>query len=188
MSEKVQSVNQLQSDLSYLKNVVRRKEGQTSHSISIPLLWAAINLVGWSLYDFSITGANRFWMVAVPIGMLLSFALGYRHSRTHGELDPQLGKLNLWHWMTIPVAATALGFVLGPLNLPHPALLQCLLLVIGLVYLLGGVHLDRTFLPGGIVLIGCVFLVGLVPYTVVGLLVSFGLAAGVIDAVRRGRQ
>ena len=140
-----------------------------------------------ALNDFCINGLVAahwsivFWSVAPVAGFLLSCWFGYRTDREAG-LAIERGEA--WriglHWSSIFVAALAAGTILGTNHLDVSVGGPLMLLISGLVYFLGGVHLDRRFLlPGLAAMFGSAALYHLGPYsqTIVGLVIAAALVA-----------
>lgn len=177
-----QDVARLQEDVNFIRKIMA-KTGGASNPQSIPLLWAAVNLIGWSLFDVSTAAAVVFWWSAVPIAMLASGFLANRHARAEGVDDCAIGRRTLWHWLALPVAIILLSIILwdGRVQLSDPTLKQLILLIVGFSYSMAGLHLDRSFLPGGIAMIIGILIFGFVPVfasTLVGICICAGLVMG----------
>lgn len=183
------ATEQLQQDLQYVANAVRRNERDTGEP-AIYYLWAAIIAVGWSLPDFAPTLAAPYWIVFGIGGGLASWWYAARSARRRGTRDAALGRRWGWHWLIGGV-----GFAICWLPLVHGAPIQAIvgnfMLVAGLVYLFAGLHLERGLLgSGALILLGYVVL-SLFPvrgvWTAAGILVALALVWAGVAAQRRRR-
>ncbi|HXH00712.1 MAG TPA: hypothetical protein VNI56_00770 [Xanthomonadaceae bacterium] len=183
------TAHQLQQDLDYVANAVRRRDRLTGVP-AIYFLWAAITLVGFALPDFAPAAAGRFWLVAGFGGGLLSWWLGARDARRSGVIDRELGRRYGLHWSVgglgflvcvLPVVAGRVEVGIGVSNF---------LLVSGLVYALAGVHLERPLLWCGLLMLAAyvVLVIFAPPYTwsLTGVAMAVALTwAGTLAHLRR---
>ena len=180
-------LSKLESDLGYVRSVVTRAETRPAPT-AIYLLWAAIVVVGFPLADFAPRHTGTFWMIAGPVGWVISIIVGARAARARGEYDTRLGLRHMAHWgvmllavfmaVLLPARGVTSWEVMGPLAL----------LIVATGYVMAGVHLDRLLLwPGLMMAVGFVVLLFGVGYTwtVVGVLVAGGL---VVSSLAGGRQ
>lgn len=172
-------VKQVEADLDFIRRSVERSRAPGSPG-AIYGLWAVLSLVGFALIDFAPHLVGRFWLVASPLGFVLSMYLGWRHSRATGQLARTEGIRHAMHWLALPVAI----FLAVPLGvsgaIAWQPLAQLFVLMIAMVYFLAGVHLDRPLLWVSAVLLASYFALFFLPayrWTVVGAAVAFGLLA-----------
>ena len=174
----MEQLKQLENDLGYVREVVQRSEHDRSPA-GVYLLWAAIVLVGFALADFAPTRVGLFWVVAGPLGGLISGILGWRHSVRRGQVRREEGIQWGLHWggmmaailLAVPLAATGVIQWKGFGNV--------ILLVLALTYFLAGVHLERPLIwIGALMAAGYValFFIPAYGWTLVGVLVAAGLA------------
>ncbi|MGI8618434.1 MAG: hypothetical protein ACR2L6_05020 [Gemmatimonadaceae bacterium] len=131
----------VQDDLGYVRDVVRRSE-RSAFPSGIAYLWAAIGLVGFSLIDFAPERVGLFWAIASPVGFILSAWLGWRQARIAGQESAREGRQHMMHWAGLLVAI----FLLIPLmlqgTLRDETIAQVILLMVALAYFLAGIHLS----------------------------------------------
>jgi hypothetical protein len=172
---------QIQDDLSFVREAVSRRERAPRSPASIAYLWAAYVLVGYTLIDVAPKWAGWFLMIGGFAGGILSGLLGKRASRQLGEYDRAQGRREMLHWgagiLLAVVSAFALAAVIPELRGAYGA--QVLVVMIGVVYFLAGVHFERHYLWLGPVVIAGGVLVGFVPHygwTALGAVIAIGLA------------
>ncbi len=177
----------LAEDVRYVKGVVEKSpEGRSPASIYF--LWAVLVLVGFGLTDFRPELLGWYWLVAGLGGFILSAILGERAAGASGALSRRWGIRQGLHWSTLlgALALSTLPVIQGQWSWDAYAVHA--LLVIGVVYFLAGVHLDRPLLG-----VGAAFLIGyplvlLVPgpaWTITGALVAAALVAAGLWARRQ---
>jgi hypothetical protein len=172
--------NQLHDDLQFVRNAVERRDRTASSPAAINYVWAVYVLVGYTLIDLRPEISGWFFMAGGIIGGLLSFYLGKRASRKVGDHDHELVRRIMLHWFAGMLLAIASAIALASII---PALRgqaggQLIVVMIGLVYFLGGVHFQRYLLILGPVLIIGGLLVGYVPrygWTALGAVIALGL-------------
>lgn len=143
---------QLQSDLGYVRHAVEEAGHNRPSPAAIPLLWAAIVLVGFPLVDFAPRYVGTYWMVAGPAGFVISLFLGWQASRRSGQITKGEGLRYSLHWGAM-LAAIALAVLLVPANVvSDKSIGQIILLLLALTYFLAGVHLERRLLWLGLLL------------------------------------
>lgn len=181
----------IENELTYVRGLVTKADRGRAPA-SIYLLWAGICLVGFPLADFAPRYVGFFWMVAGPVGTLLSMVLGWRHSVRVGQVSRESGIRHGLHWMGT-LAAIFLVVPLGALgtvgwNVVH----HIMLLVIAFSYYLAGVHLERPILWIGLLMLAAyvaLFFLKVYQWTIVGVVVAFALAAtGLIGGGRRAKE
>ena len=130
----------VRDDLGYVRDVVSRSE-RSAFPSTIAYLWAAIGLVGFSLIDFAPERVGFYWMIAAPVGFVLSAWLGWRQARVAGQESARDGRRHMLHWGALLGAI----FLLAPLMmkgaLSGETIAQVILLMVALGYFLAGVHL-----------------------------------------------
>ena len=163
------------NNLAYVRQIV---EGTGDvHVPGIYLLWAAIALAGFTLADFApYPWMPIYWMVAAPLGFVLSWRLSARATLKAGVINRKLSAKWAYHWAAFG-AAGLLGIALPMMGaLTWAGYGSYWVLLLALAYMLAGIHLERRLLPVGTVM-GISFLVSL-------FLPSFGwTAAGVLVSV-----
>ncbi|WP_242112485.1 hypothetical protein [Luteimonas aquatica] len=165
-------------DLSYVVRAVRHSERPRGVT-AIYLLWAAVIAVGFALPDFAPRWAGPFWLVAGIAGGLASWRLGTRQAARAGVRDADLGRRYALHWLL-----AGAGFLLCVLPMldghgDAGRSAHTFMLVAGLCYALAGVHLDRSWLwPGLLMLAAYAVLTLFAPpfaWTISGLLIAGSL-------------
>ena len=130
----------VRDDLGYVRDVVNRSE-RSAFPSAIAYLWAVIGVVGFSLIDFAPERVGFYWMIAAPIGFVLSAWLGWRRARAVGQESARDGRRHMLHWGGLLAGV----FLLAPLvlkgALAGEAIGQVILLIVSLGYFLAGVHL-----------------------------------------------
>ncbi|MBI2432613.1 MAG: hypothetical protein HYV26_07070 [Candidatus Hydrogenedentes bacterium] len=117
-------------------------------------------------------------MIALPLfGIGTGIWAGKQQKKT-GEINRELGRRHAWHWTVIPiflVLANAL-FIGAPFDGDKVG--QVVLLVVGLVYYLGGVYFWRGYWFGGLAIASGMFWLLILesyPWTLTGLLTFIAL-------------
>lgn len=181
---------QVQSDVNFVREVIARSEHSHGSPASIYLLWAALILVGFPLVDFAPRYSGAFWMIAGPIGGLISFFLGRRASLKAGLIRKSEGVRYALHWMGLmgAILLLVLYFAFGRGTLSHDTFGQILLLLLAFAYFMAGVHLDRPMLWAGLLMAaGYVTLIFVSAYTwtITGVVVAMAM---ILSAVVGGRK
>jgi len=175
----MEALQQAQQDLRFVKEALARRE-RTARPIAIYWVWAIYVLIGYTMIDFAPRWSGWFFMVGGIAGGVISAMLGRRMQRQLGEIDRQDARRATLHFMGGILLAIVFSFALALVSPPlrSPLFGQVLVVMIGLVYFLAGVHFDRNFLwLGPLVMAGGV-LVGLVPsygWTALGIVIALGL-------------
>ncbi len=179
--------SEVKSDIGYVKDLVTKSENSASPG-SIYILWAVILIAGFSLIDFAPRWVGLFWMIAGPLGGMLSGFLGYKAGANKGQMDREMGIKHALHWsgmMVIIILAIILGIkglIVGVVNS------QVILLIVALGWWTAGVHFDRNFLwLGGIMVLGFIGTLFEINYawTAMGCLLG---AALITIAIRNSRN
>jgi hypothetical protein len=184
------NVEQLQDDLRFVRAAVVRRERSGRGPLSIYWVWAVYVAVGYLLLDLAPNAAGWFFLVAGAAGGVLSGWLGRRYALQTGELDRDQARREGWHFGGGIVLAFFFTFGLA---FPIPALRgpqggQVLVVMIGLVYFLSGLHFDRNFLWLGPVLMVGGVVVGFIPrygWTCLGAVIALGLVVPTLLPSRR---
>jgi hypothetical protein len=184
---------QVQEDLSYVRSVLQRADSRAGNPATIYFVWAAITFFGFAIIDFAPESTWIYWIVAAPLGGIVSAVLGHRAGRETGQPSRREGRLLAMHWGGVLVAMAliaplALTRVIAPSDFP-----RVVLLVIALSYYTAGVHMDRRLIPVSLVLAGCYLLAVLVPalpylWTVTSAILAASLAAAGVFAAARARR
>jgi len=149
---------QVHDDLSYVRSVVHRAEGSFGNPATTYFLWAAITFFGFAIIDFAPEKTGFYWMIAGPVGGVLSGILGYRAGRALGQSSEREGRIQAMHWTGLMAAILLLVPLVATRVVAVDDFPRLTLLLIGLAYYLAGVHTDRRFIPLGFVLAGCYLL------------------------------
>jgi hypothetical protein len=139
------SAEQAREDLQFVRRAVDRSAGGLP--LSIGLLWAVVSLVGFSLIDLAPAKAAVFWLVAPPVGFLLSLWLGWRSARAAGEQDQREGWRWAAHWGGLLVAIGLASLLVATEQATWSGFGAMVLLLLAVAYFTAGVHLHRGLLP-----------------------------------------
>ena len=183
---------QLRHDLSYVRSVVRRAEG-ADNPASLYFLWAAISFFGYAIIDYRPEWTGLYWLVAGPLGGIVSGILGTRAARRTGQISDHDGRKEALHWsgmmftalLLIPLVLTER---LAPADIP-----RVILLILALTYWSAGLWQDRRFRVLGVV-IAALYLFTIyadrLPFlwTITGGALGASLAAAGLFAARDGRS
>jgi len=184
---------QVHDDLSYVRSVVHRAEGRFGNPATTYFLWAVITFFGFAIIDFAPEKTGFYWMIAGPLGGVLSGILGYRAGRALGQSSEREGRVQAMHWTGLMAAI----FLLVPLVATRVVAVddfpRLTLLVVGLSYYLAGVHTDRRFIPLSFVLAGCYILSVFARdlphlWTITAAILAASLAAAGLFAAARARR
>lgn len=168
---------QLESDLNYISEVVKRSDTPRSPP-SIYYFWAAVSLLGFAIVDYSPQYAGMFWMIAGPGGWIISALLARAWCRKNGEINRAMGVRYGMHWAGLLGAIFLLifGAVQGAWDMDTGA--HLIMLILSLTYFFAGLHLDRALLWVSLITavgyLALFFLPGPV-WTFTGIAVAIGL-------------
>jgi hypothetical protein len=179
MSEVQSASTDLADDLAYIRSAVARRDQSRPDRIAVYASWAIYVLIGYTLTDVRPAWAGPFFALAWIPAALVTFVV-QRRRRAQGEIvGPREGRLLALHWgvgTALAIAsAFAFCFITGVRGVASG---QIIVVMIGLVYFLGGVHFDRRFLVLGPVMIAGGLLVGFIPHypwTILGIVIAAGL-------------
>ena len=182
-------VSQIQDDLRFVRQTIDKRQVQPL--VGAPYyVWAVYVFVGFLLADFKPSYSNSFFLIAFIPALILS-GLVVRRVKAHmGELDATFHRRLMWHYLggcTLAVIATAALANLNPEFNKGLASAQISLVLIGMVYFLAGIHIDRTLaFVGPLMMAGGIFLghIPHYPFTVMGVIVGGGLCVAGLVATK----
>ena len=180
-------------DLRYVRSVLQRAEDDPHSPASIYFLWAVLSFFGYAIIDFAPEKTGLYWMVAGPLGGVLSAVLGYRAGRRSGRDMAGEGRREMLHWTALLVGVLLILPLVGTGVIDPPEIPRLVLLLLATSYFTAGVHLDRKMLPLGIVLAGCYLLTVLarqLPYlwTLTAAILAGSLVAAGLASAKRARS
>ena len=173
----------LEEDVSFVRQAVEQREKAEYKSLAIIVMWAVIVAVGYALNDFAMDHVPLYWMTAPVAGFLVSLALGARADRNRGLSRPRLAARHALHWGTIFFGGMAVCSIAVVHRFDGWVIAQLFGLLVGVVWFLGGLHLDRrTLWPGVLLICGAAAVDHIQPYpwTIVGLATSATLVASAL--------
>jgi hypothetical protein len=176
-----------EGDLQYVRQVVQKAEGIKA-PVSIYYLWAVLCLVGWPMVDFAPRSVGLYWMIAGPVGFLLSGYIGWRYSRTLGQVSMRDGIFTALHWLGALVAMGLVSLlvineILAPSGIPH-----VILLILAFSYFTAGLYQARPLLWIGVLLAVAYAVAVLIQgpvWTILGVVVAASLVASAHIGGRR---
>lgn len=184
---------QARDDLSYVRSVLHRAERTAGSPATIYFVWAAITFFGFAIIDFAPEKTGLYWIVAGPLGGVLSAVLGHRAGRATGQPAEREGRVLAMHWSGVMIAVLlivplAMTRVIAPDDFP-----RLVMLVIALSYYTAGVHVDRRLIPVSVVLAACYLLAVFARtlphlWTVTAAIVAASLAIAGLFAAARSRR
>jgi hypothetical protein len=184
--------NQLQDDLSFVRDVVARRDRSPLVFSTPYYIWAVYVLIGYCLLDVNAHWANWFFLLAwFPAGAATGIAKHF-WIRKHGEVDAVMSRKHKLHFQVGGMLAVAavIGLACCAPGFRGEITGQVCVILFGMIYFLAGVHLDRSFLWLGPVLIVGGIVVGFVPHygwSALGVVISGGLCAAAMINARRER-
>lgn len=133
-------------DLEYVRKALAR-EARAPFPRPIALLWAAIALVGFPLFDVAPSAVPVYWTFAGPLGFALSLWLGRRAARAAGLEDRAEAARWSRHWLglLIAIALVVVASIAGKLGWQTTG--STILLLLAAFYFTAGIHLHRGLLP-----------------------------------------
>lgn len=186
-------INRLQQDLSFIRLALRRRSCVPFRVANIYLVWAVYALIGYFLLDVAVHYGMWFLLIGGALASLLSWRIGQRAYATLGIKDLDLARRAQLHFSggvaLALLAALGLALVIPELRNFHSG--QIVVVLIGMVYFLGGVHLDGHLLWLGPLLILGGVLVGFIPaypWTCLGVVIALGLCVPWLAASRHREQ
>lgn len=144
--------NSLHEDLQFVRSAVGRSQRSDSPAI-IWYLWAAISLVGFTLIDYRPQIVGLYWLVAAPVGFVLSFWLAGRARARLGQVDRATSRRWSEHWAALLVAVLVLilAGAIGRVDGRTVGLAAVLLTAVA--YYTAGIHLESKLRWIGLVMV-----------------------------------
>ena len=176
---------ELERDLDYLREVVRRAE-PTSAPRSILYLWAALGLLGFSLIDLAPQFVGSFWLVAAPLGLVVSLWLGIRQARLEGQVSREQNRRHIQHWSGLLGAELLVAAFIWRGMLVGKGIALVFLLLVSIAYWFAGVHLMPRFRTLGVLTALITLALTLVNLPYMWTLAGVVLAAGLVIAAHGG--
>ena len=177
------SHQQYAEDVSFIRHTIEHRDRTHNSPMAIAVLWAGILIVGFALIDFNRHLVPWFWAIASPAGAILSAKIGYRAVLATGVTERGQGMRHAMHWPVVFLASGAVLAIVTTHQLPPAVYGPLFTLISGIVWFLGGVHLDRRFLaPGAMLIIGSAVVnhLGPYPWTILGLAIAIALITSAI--------
>lgn len=168
----------LAEQVRYLREAVETRDRPRDPSLPLAVLWAALTTAGFALVDVRPQWVGGYWLAVAPLGLAVSAWLGRRAARNSGVRRDGDAARHWLHWGLILPAWAAVVAIAVTHRLPGAVVGSFMALVVGVVWFLGGVHLDRRFLvPGGLLIAGAAALPLLpwLPWTLLGATVGGAL-------------
>ncbi|HEX4795066.1 MAG TPA: hypothetical protein VH370_14830 [Humisphaera sp.] len=172
--------HQLQDDLRFVRNAVHRRDSSSKTPPAIYYVIAVYVLIGYAMIDVVPKYCGLFFFIGGILVGVIGAQIGRRAAKQTGEEDAAKSRTEGLHWgggiILAVISTAALAVVMPPLRSTLGS--QVLVVMIGIVYFLGGVHFERHFLWLGPVLIAGGVLVGFVPHygwTMLGAIIALGL-------------
>jgi hypothetical protein len=177
------SVQQLEQDITFVRQAVEQRDQKQYTSIAIAVLWAAIVGTGYTLLDVHLPAAMWFWGIAPVLGFLVSFWVGWKSEASVGVERNCPGWVHALHWGSMFAVAIAIMSVAHTSGMEGQVVGQLMTLASGIICFLAGLHLDRRFMLPGIALILGSAAVGYLenlPWTFLGLIAAISLIVSAI--------
>ena len=128
------------ANLTYVKQILQAAEGPNNYP-SIYFLWGCIVFAGYAMAEYRLDLVTLYWMIAAPLGMLISALLGRRQGKVKGQHDSRVGNQYMQHF------GIMLVFIFTAI---FSGEYQSILLLIGLGYSIAGLYLDKLMLSIGV--------------------------------------
>lgn len=136
---------QLREDLSYVRSVLARTTGASSPA-TLYFLWAVIVFFGFAMLDFAPDETGFYWMIAGPVGGVLSGFLGWRAARALGQVSSRLGRDHGLHWVGLMIAILLVFPLVATGAIRVGESPRIILLIVAFAYWTAGVYLDGRLL------------------------------------------
>jgi hypothetical protein len=172
----VPDIDHVGQDLGYVRGLLERSEPRSPPAIYV--LWAVVVLVGFTLTDLAPTASGLFWLIAAPVGFLVSTWLGARAAKKEGQVDRAEGDRHFLHWGGLLAALVLIIPLAWSKAVTGPGAGQVTLLVVALAYYLEGVHQERPNLWVGLAIAAgylLTFVVTRHAWLLVGVIISAAL-------------
>jgi hypothetical protein len=183
--------DQIRDDLSFVRQVVARREGVPASFSAGYYIWAVYVLIGYCLLDINVHWANWFFLLGWFPGAVASGIARRYWIRKYGEYDQTRLKKAKLHFAVggLLAVASVIALACCAPTFRGPITGQVSVILFGMIYFLAGVHIDRSFLWLGPILIIGGIVVGLVPHygwSALGVVIAGGLCvAGIINSRRQ---
>ena len=180
-------VRRVEEDLQYVKESLRRW-GAHEDQAWVLALWGILILVGFSLVDFAPLAAGIFWVFVVPVGGIGTWVVCKRRAERAGERDRKEGRRHALHWAGLGVFLLISNFLFISGHLQYEGGGQLVLLLVAFAYYLAGVHLDRMWMPAGLIMAAGVVALAFTQtyaWTLIGVTVCIALVGGAVLKRRR---
>ncbi len=135
----------LADDLAFVRQRVDRVNRSVFPS-SILFLWAGIILAGSVLLDLAPTMGGAFWLVAGPVGGVLSAVLGWRWSVALGVENMGLARRQMLHWGGLVAALLVSQLLVMSGAMRGDAFGAQVMLIVSLSYFYAGIHMHKSLL------------------------------------------
>jgi len=144
--------NSLHDDLQFVRSAVDRSRHSVSPAV-IWYLWAAISLVGFTLIDLRPQLVGLYWLVAAPVGFILSIWLASRTRARLGEINRATSRRWFEHWGALLVAVIVLILAGAIGGLDGRTIGLGAMLLTAVAYYTAGIHLESKLRWIGLVMI-----------------------------------
>ena len=185
----MQEAEQLKQDIHFVKQAVQRSACRQM-PLGIAFVWAAYVLIGYTGLDLRPRWAGIFLMAAAPVAYLISMQLGLRSALNAGVSDRAEGMRHGLHWGSLFLAIASLAAMMFETRLPMDSFGQIIVIMVGLVYFLAGVHFGMRVLLwlGPLMMAGAVARPYFEPWgwTMLGVVIAAGIVAAGFRASRHG--
>ncbi len=186
------NIQQMQQDVAFVRNAVEDRQRTQGYPLFINASWGIVNLVGFALCDFYPTVLWLYWPIACPATCIAGEIYCRINKDKIGEWNSLHDRRSGWHWGGMGIAIGLMWMLAGMGEVPPQTLGGPLLIMIGLAYYLGGVHLDKAYIaPGIIMIMGATVLpfTGRYTFTITGVLMCMALIGGtLLNRHIHGRQ
>ena len=133
----------LADDLAFVRQRVDQAN-KSAFPSSILFLWAGIILAGSVLLDLAPTVGGAFWLVAGPVGGVLSAVLGWRWSVAVGVENMGLARRQMLHWGGLVVALLGSQLLVMSGAMRGEEFGAQVLLIVSLSYFYAGIHIHKS--------------------------------------------
>lgn len=176
------NLEELREDLDFVAGAVRGQ--RVPPKPEIYLMWAALLPAGFALSDFAPRYSGWYWLLAAPLGTLVSLWLGRTAAARQGVRDAARLRRAGLHWLAVLLAFLLFGAAVGSGRVDVRSSAPNWVPIAALGHTLAGIHLQRGLLWTGLVLfLGYAVLIWApLPYlwTSIGLIVAAALVAAAI--------
>jgi hypothetical protein len=185
-------VNQLASDLHFVREAIEARDERHEPPPAIIICWALYVLVGYTMIDLAPRWAGLFFCIGGIGGGLVTGALSKKYAKVAGVIDRTQWRRRMLHWFVgfLIIFAAVFGLACVIPALRGIAGSQVIVVMIGILWYMAGVYgtpNERYMLWAGPALMLGGILVSLVPHygwTALGVLIA---ACMLRPLLRRGR-